>query len=121
VQIRNKLLDVLLVHKNKEKQSGKNFTSSVPLNNIIDLTDKETYEAIKSVLNDDQLEWLNGVLQKKIWDQDDEFKHYINQFTEDKCNRVHIPTLVRKTYISGRFDSSFHEAHDIAQHIMVHW
>ncbi|CAI2198549.1 13094_t:CDS:2, partial [Funneliformis geosporum] len=24
------------------------------------------------------------------------------------------------TYISGRFDSSFHEAHDIAQHIMIH-
>lgn len=40
--------------------------SSIPLNNIIDLTDKETYEAIKSVLNDDQLEWLSGVLQKRF-------------------------------------------------------
>lgn len=56
MQICNKLLDVLLAHKNKEKQSEKNFMSSIPLNDILDLIDKEICEAIKSILNDDQLE-----------------------------------------------------------------
>ncbi|CAI2199843.1 2753_t:CDS:2, partial [Funneliformis geosporum] len=60
VHIRNKLLDVLAANKDKDKQSGKIFMSSVPLNNIIDITDRETYKAIKSILNDDQLEWFKG-------------------------------------------------------------
>ncbi|POG62125.1 hypothetical protein GLOIN_2v1485700 [Rhizophagus irregularis DAOM 181602=DAOM 197198] len=42
------------------------------------------------------------------------------EFTDDVCDHVQIPTLVRKSFIVGRFDPFFHEGHDIAQDIMKH-
>ncbi|CAG8578373.1 928_t:CDS:2 [Ambispora leptoticha] len=35
--------------------------------------------------------------------------------------RTNIPTIVRKSCVAGRFDSFYHEAHDIAQHILIHF
>ncbi|CAG8630309.1 8090_t:CDS:2, partial [Diversispora eburnea] len=121
VDIRNKLLKILTTRQEKDKEAGKDFMASIYLNNIIDLSDDEIYKRIKKSLNKDQVSWLEGVLQKKSWKLTPEFTEYINQFTEEACTRANIPTIVRKSCISGRFDSSYHEAHDIAQHILTHF
>ncbi|CAJ0842839.1 1918_t:CDS:2, partial [Entrophospora sp. SA101] len=49
-----------------------------------------------------------------------EFKEYINQFNEKYCKRAWVPTLVRKSFIYGRFDPYYNEDYDIAQQIMTH-
>ncbi|CAJ0876499.1 4817_t:CDS:2, partial [Entrophospora sp. SA101] len=68
-----------------------------------------------------ELNWLNGVLRKQEWqDQTKEFKEYINQFNEKYCKRAWVPTLVRKSFIYGRFDPYYNEDYDIAQQIMTH-
>ncbi|CAG8614789.1 7829_t:CDS:2, partial [Diversispora eburnea] len=121
VDIRNKLLKILTARQKKDKEAGKDFMASIYLNNIIDLSDDEIYKRVKKSLNKDQISWLEGVLQKKYWKPTPEFTEYINQFTEETCTRANIPTIVRKSCISGRFDSSYHEAHDIALHILTHF
>ncbi|CAG8743803.1 10155_t:CDS:2 [Dentiscutata erythropus] len=99
VSIRNTLLEILYQCRSKDLESGKTIMNSIFLNGIIDMTDAE----------------------KQAWDQTTVFKDYCSQFTEDKCDRVQIPTLVRKSYIVGRFDPFLHEGHDIAQRIMTHF
>ena len=94
--------------------------TSVYLNGIIDLSDDETHKQIKKSLDKDQVTWLEEVLQKKTWNPTPEFTQYINQFTEDACTRAKVPTIVRKSYVPGRFDPSYYEAHDIAQQILTH-
>ncbi|CAG8483342.1 5346_t:CDS:2 [Ambispora leptoticha] len=121
VEIRKKLFKILVARQEKDTKVGKDFLTSVSLNGIIDLSDDETHKQIKKSLNKDQISWLEGVLQKKIWKPTPEFTEYINQFTEETCTRTNIPTIVRKSCVTGRFDSFYHEAHDIAQHILTHF
>lgn len=93
MDIRNKLLAILSVRKEKDKKSGKDCISSISLNNIIDLSDDKVTERVNRSLDERQIEWLNKVLEQKSWKQTDEFKKYVNQFTEDVCNRVTIPQV----------------------------
>jgi hypothetical protein len=58
------------------------------------MTDPGVRKSIRSKLNKGQNSWFNQVLEKRTWDLTPEFKDYCNQFTEDRCNRVHISTLV---------------------------
>src|ERR1051325_4242046 len=95
--------------------------SSVYLNNVMDLSDLETRRKVKNSLNEDQLAWLNVILKKQTSDQTEEFKQYVGQFNERVCNRVQTPTLVRKSFILGRFDSYYYEDYDIARQILEHW
>ncbi|CAG8644607.1 11613_t:CDS:2, partial [Racocetra fulgida] len=118
--IRNKLLKILTANKEKDKRAGKDFMKSIFLNNILDLSDNETYKQIKKSLSKDQSSWLEEVLQKKTWKPTPEYTQYINQFTEEACTRNEIPTIARRSFVSLRFDPYFHEAHDIAQHILTH-
>ncbi len=90
------------------------------LNGIIDIADPIVKKSIRSKLNEGQQSWLNQVLEKKTWDPTPEFKDYCSQFTEDRCNRVHISTLVRKSFVAGHFDPFLYEGHDITQQIMTH-
>ncbi|CAH1769914.1 3690_t:CDS:2, partial [Entrophospora sp. SA101] len=57
------------------------------------VTDKVSERVYKS-LDERQIEWLDKVLKQKSWIQTDEFKKYVNQFTEDVCDRVTIPCIV---------------------------
>jgi len=58
---------------------------------------------------------------KKNWKPISEFVQYIEQFTEDVCIQAEIPTIVRKSYVPGRFDPCYYEAHDIAQQTLTHF
>ncbi len=95
--------------------------TSIYLNNIMDLTDIKIRKEVEKSLNEDQLLWFNEILKKQISSQTDEFKNYLNQFTGVVCNRAQIPTLVRKSFVSGRFDSYYYEDYDIAHQILEHW
>ncbi|CAG8672403.1 15748_t:CDS:10, partial [Funneliformis caledonium] len=119
--IRNTFLEVLHQFRSRDLESGKTIMDSNLLNGIIDITDPIVKESIRSKLNEGQQSWLNQVLEKKTWDPTPEFKDYCSQFTEDRCNRVHIPTLVRKSFVAGHFDPFLYEGHDIAQQIMTHF
>ncbi|CAG8654404.1 8285_t:CDS:2, partial [Racocetra persica] len=121
MDIRNKLLKILTANKEKDKKAGKDFMKSIFLNNILDLSDDETYKQIKKSLSKDQSSWLEGVLQKKTWKPTPEYTQYINQFTEEACTRNEIPTIAYRSFVSLRFDPYYHEAHDIAQHILTHF
>jgi len=96
--------------------------SSISLNNIIDLSNDKVSERVNKSLDKRQIEWLNIVLKQKSWKQTDEFKKYVNQFTEDVCDRVNIPYMVRKSFIIPieSFNSFHHEGHDVAQRILIH-
>ena len=94
--------------------------SSVCLNGILDLSDREVYKSVKKTLDIDQLNWLEKVIIKKNWKLTPEFTQYIEQFTEDSCTRAKIPTIVRNSYVPGIFDPCYYEAHDIAQQILTH-
>ncbi|CAG8727916.1 2126_t:CDS:2, partial [Acaulospora morrowiae] len=121
IDIRNKLLRVLTKCQDNEKKSGKNYMKSIYLNNIICLSDMRIRRKIEKLLNEDQLAWFNNVLKKQtLRSQTDEFKKYLNQFNEDACNRTQIPTLVRNSFISGRFDSYYYEDYDIAHQLLEH-
>src|SRR2546423_1384038 len=100
---------------------GKTILTSTTLNDIIDISDEETNKEIKACFNQDQICWLNNVLKSQVFNPTDEFKNYIGQFTEGACNRVQIPSLVRKSFINGRFDSYYYEDHDVAQQVLTHW
>ena len=120
VSIRNILLDVLNQRKSRDLESEKTFMNSTFLNGIIDLTDPDMRRQIKSTLHEEQQSWLDQVLRKQAWKPTPKFKEYCDQFTDDACNRVQVPNLVRKSFVKGRFDSFFDEGHDIAQDIMKH-
>ena len=96
--------------------------SSIPLNNIIDLSNDKVSERVYKSLDERQIEWLDKVLEQKSWIQTDEFKKYVNQFTDDVCDRVTIPCIVRKSFVIPieSFNSFHHEDHDIAQRILIH-
>ncbi|CAG8721426.1 8452_t:CDS:2, partial [Funneliformis caledonium] len=81
---------------------------------------EKTRRKIENSLNEDQHAWLNTILKKQISDQTEEFKQYVEQFNERVCNRKQIPTLVRKSFILGRFDSYYYEDYDIAHQILEH-
>ncbi|CAJ0844668.1 485_t:CDS:10 [Entrophospora sp. SA101] len=100
MDIRNKMYKVLVARQNREKQSGKNHMTSICLN--------------------EQLTWLNVILTKQVSNKTEEFKQYVGQFTERVCNRVQIPTLVRNSFVSGRFDSYYYEDYDIAHQVLEH-
>ncbi|CAG8785393.1 5329_t:CDS:2, partial [Gigaspora margarita] len=121
--IRNKLLAVLSAQKEKDKKFGKDFMSSISLNNIIDLSNDKVSEKVYKSLDERQNEWLHIVLKQRSWKQTDEFKKYIYQFTEDVCDRTTIPYLVHKSFITPieSFNSYRHEGHDIAQRILTHF
>ncbi|CAI2196597.1 2101_t:CDS:2, partial [Funneliformis geosporum] len=92
-EIRNKLLGILVEYQNKDKKSGENYMSSVCLNSILDLSDKDIYKTVKRTLDMDQLDWLEKVIVKKNWKPTSEFVQYIERFTEDACTRTEIPTI----------------------------
>ena len=94
--------------------------TSTFLNGIIDLTDADMKQQIKSTLHEEQQSWLDQVLRKQAWKPTPKFEEYCDQFTRDVCNRVQVPNLVRKSFVKGRFDPFFDEGHDIAQDIMKH-
>ncbi|CAI2191385.1 13032_t:CDS:10 [Funneliformis geosporum] len=119
--IRNIFLEVRSQFRSRDLESCKTIMDSIFLNGIIDMTDPGVKENVRSKLNEGQKSWLNQVLEKRTWDPTPEFKGYCNQFTEDRCNRVHIPTLVRKSFVAGHFDPFLYEGHDIAQQIMTHF
>ncbi|CAI2196512.1 19608_t:CDS:2 [Funneliformis geosporum] len=123
MDIRNKLLAILSARKEEDKKSGKDYTSSISLNNIIDLSNDKVSERVNKSLDERQIEWLNIVLKQKSWKQTDEFKEYVNQFTEDVCDRVNIPYMVRKSFVIPieSFNSFRHEGHDVAQRILIHF
>jgi hypothetical protein len=121
MDIRSKICKVLFARQNKDKKSGKDHMSSIYLNNIIDISDVEVRQKIEKSLNEDQLAWFNKITKKRTSIQTNEFEKYVNQFNENVCNRVHIPTLVRKSFIPGRFDSYYYEDYDIAHQILEHW
>ena len=120
VLIRNILLEILHERKSQDLKSDKTFMNSNFLNEIIDLTDTDVKKQLQSKLDQEQRSWLDRILEKQSWIPTSEFKDFCGQFTEDACDRVQIPTLVRKSFIVGRFDPFFHEGHDIAQDIMKH-
>ncbi|CAG8781007.1 20738_t:CDS:2, partial [Racocetra persica] len=99
VSIRNTLLEILYQCRSKDLESGKTIMNSIFLNGIIDMTDAGVKQSVRSKLNKEQKSWLDRKLEKQAWDQTTVFKDYCSQFTEDKCDRVQIPTLVRKSYI----------------------
>ena len=118
---RNELLKILTARQKKDEEAGKDFMTSIYLNGIIDLSDDEMHKRIKKSLNKEQNSWLEGVLERKTWKPTPEYMQYINQFTEEVCTRNEIPTIVRKSCVTGRFDPFYHEAHEIAQQILTHW
>ena len=109
------------IQQEKDIKSGKDFLSSPSLNNIIDLSNNEVQTEVIKSLNTNQIDWINKFLSKKVWNQTREFQQYISQFNEGVCDRVHIPVLVRESFVpKGSFNSYIHEAHDIAQQILTH-
>ena len=104
VLLRKTLIEILNKFKSKDHSLGKTFMDSNFLNNIIDLTDNEMKHETLSTLNLDQKLYLDKVLEKQAWIPTPEFKNYCDQFTDDVCNRVKIPTLVRKSFIGEYFD-----------------
>src|ERR1051326_2756624 len=58
---------------------------------IIDLSNNEVQTEVIKSLNTNQIDWINKVLSKKVWNQTREFQQYISQFNEDVSDRVHIP------------------------------
>ncbi|CAG8631413.1 1750_t:CDS:10, partial [Paraglomus occultum] len=120
VIVRNKLIKILTARQKKDKKAGKDFMTSIYLNGIIDLSDNEMQKRIKKSLNEEQNSWLERVLEKKAWKPTPACIQYLNQFTEEVCNRNEIPTIVRKSCVTGRFDPFYHEAHEIAQQILTH-
>ncbi|CAG8707867.1 14952_t:CDS:2, partial [Funneliformis caledonium] len=121
IEIRNKLLKILVFRQEKDIKSRKNFMTSIHLNRILDFSEDVIHKQIKNSLDINQFTWLEEVLRRKSWDLIPEFSQYINQFTEDECIRAKIPTIVRKSCIIRRFDPSYYEAHDIAQQILTHF
>ncbi|CAI2178565.1 2598_t:CDS:2, partial [Funneliformis geosporum] len=121
IEIRNKLLKILVARQEKDTKSGKIFMTSIHLNGILDFSENVMHEKIKKSLDIGQFTWLEGVLRRKTWNPIPEFSQYINQFTEDECTRAKIPTIIRKSCIIGRFDPSYYEAHDVAQQILTHF
>ncbi|CAG8783280.1 27258_t:CDS:2, partial [Dentiscutata erythropus] len=121
--IRNKLLEILHQNQFKDLKSGKTLMSSNFLNGIIDVSDANFKTMIKSELNklNEGQQWFDKVLSKQTWILTPEFTNYRNQFTDDVCNRMQLPTLVRKSFVTERFDPFVHEGHDIAQDIMKHF
>ncbi|CAJ0826470.1 7734_t:CDS:10 [Entrophospora sp. SA101] len=102
----------------KRKNSKKTHMDSLLLNGIIEVSDKKIYFLIQSKFDKEEFNWLNGVLRKQEWqNQTKEFKEYIN---EKYCKRAWVPTLVRKSFIDGRFDPYYNEGYNIAQQIMTH-
>ena len=118
--LRKTLIEILNKLKSKDHSLGKTFMDSNFLNNIIDLTDNEMKHETLSTLNLDQKLYLNKVLEKQAWIPTPEFKNYCDQFTDDACNRVKVPSLVRKSFIGEYFDPFLHEGYDIVHDIMKH-
>jgi hypothetical protein len=96
--------------------------SSNFINGIIDVTNDNVKNLIQSKLSElnEGQKWFDRVLYKKTWTPTTEFNNYCSQFTDDVCNRIQFPTLVRESFVTGRFDSYAHEGHDIAQDVMKH-
>jgi hypothetical protein len=122
LKIRNSLLEVLNKYQSEDHKLGKTFMNSNFLNGIIDVTVGNMNNSIQSKLSEfnEGRQWLDRVFSKKKWTSTTEFNNYCSQFTDDMCNRIHFPTLVRKSFITGRFDPFVHEGHDIAQDVMKH-
>ncbi|CAJ0847617.1 3112_t:CDS:10 [Entrophospora sp. SA101] len=77
------------------RNSGKQKNYFTDQSRLKIVTDKVSERVYKS-LDERQIEWLDKVLKQKSWIQTDEFKKYVNQFTEDVCDRVTIPCIVCK-------------------------
>lgn len=95
--------------------------TSIYLNNIMDMSDSKIHKKVEKSLNEYQLLQFNKIFKKQILNQTDEFKKYLSQFTGDVCNKVQIPTLIRNSFVSGRFDSYYYKDYDIAHQILEHW
>ena len=121
MNICGKLLAILDEYKQKEEKSGKTYISSTYLNNIIELVNADMQKTIERALDEKQHSWFETALKKQVWEPTKEVRQYFSQFTEDTCNQINIPTLVRKSFISGRFDPYYHEGHDIVQQVFTHW
>ncbi|CAJ0840970.1 17585_t:CDS:2, partial [Entrophospora sp. SA101] len=119
ISIRNLLLEILYFYKTEDSSSRKTFMDSIFLNGIIDMMIIE--EQLQLKLNQEQINLIKKILNKEIWSKTSEFEKYCNQFKEEECNRVMVPSLVRKSFVEGRFDSFLHEGHDIAQDLMKHF
>ena len=119
-EIRNVLFTVLNKFKSKDSKLGKTVMNSNFMNRIVDLADVNTKKQIRSILEDEQRLWLEYELKKQVWTVTPEFEAYCGQFTEDTCNRRQVPDLVRKPFVTGRFDPFFHEGYDVAHDIMKH-
>ncbi|PKY59162.1 hypothetical protein RhiirA4_481679 [Rhizophagus irregularis] len=120
---REKLLEVEVLGtiQDKERKSKEDHMSSVYLAiRFFSFIGIETRRKVENSLNEDQHAWLNTILKKQASDQTEEFKQYVGQFNERVCNRKQIPTLVRKSFILGRFDSYYYEDYDIAHQILEH-
>ncbi|GBC01589.1 hypothetical protein RclHR1_04250005 [Rhizophagus clarus] len=123
LSIRNTLLEIFHQNQFKDLKLVKTLMSSNFLNGIIDVSDANFKKMILSELiklNEGQ-QWFDKVLSKHTWVLTPEFINYCNQFTDDVCNRMQLPTLVRKSFVTGRFDPFVHEGHDIVQDIMKHF
>lgn len=96
MNICNKLLAILTAQQKRNTQSGKNCLSSIYINGILDLFDDGIHKKVKKVLNRNQIKWLDDVLKKKSWKLTSEFIQYINQFTENVCDRIKISILTHK-------------------------
>lgn len=104
-----------------DEESGKDCVTSISINNIIDLSNNEVSKQVHNILDEVQIKWLDTVLQQKLWEPTSEFHQYISQFTEDLCDRINIPILVRESFVpKGTFNPYLHEAHDISQQILTH-
>lgn len=68
---------------------------------------------LKSLLIEINL--IKKVITKKNWKPTSELVQH-EQFTEGVCTRA----IVRKSYVSGRYDPYYHEAHYITQQILTH-
>ncbi|CAG8798010.1 37086_t:CDS:2, partial [Gigaspora margarita] len=113
-----------LADNNLSEDYLSNFFLRTFIQDEVDIRDKilkvlASYQ--KNSLNEDQLAWFTKILEKKASSQTDEFREYLNQFSDNACNRVHILTLVRKSFVLGRFDSYYYENYDIAHQILEHW
>ncbi|CAB5351486.1 hypothetical protein RhiirA1_416477 [Rhizophagus irregularis] len=69
---------------------------------------------LKSLLIEINL--IEKVITKKNWKPTSELVQH-EQFTEGVCTRA----IVRKSYVSGRYDPYYHEAHYITQQILTHF
>ncbi|CAB4423614.1 unnamed protein product [Rhizophagus irregularis] len=121
--IRNTLLEILNQYQSEDFRSGKTLMNSNFINGIIDLTNGNVKNLIRSKLGElnEGQQWFDRVLNKKKWTSTTEFNNYCSQFTDEVCNRIQFPTLVRKSFVTGRFDPFVHEGHDIVQDVMKHF